>query len=145
LTYTYPYCFWIFLSKLFLDEIIIAGPDFGHLDLSCLPRLRSFHVRIHDINAVCDALASIHESTELESVTIHTIAWPLQGGYSTIASCSRELVWGSVNEIFNRRNFLKLRMLKVVVPMYYDEEGLLIVRECLGGCERRGILTLNQE
>jgi hypothetical protein len=109
----------------------ISDPNFGHLNLSTLYKLRSFKVKVHDVNAICDSLESIHYKACMEKIVAYVYPWTHQAFFDTQVMCVKEDIWPRLGRILTGSQFSSMKRLDVHVPPSYGDEGLVLVERSL--------------
>lgn len=109
---------------------IILEPAFEQLNFSSLFRLHSLHLRMYFLNAVCDALESIHHSAHLETLSIHAVSLAHQETDATWKI--QDWLWSRVGRIMAKSQFSGVKLLGVRLPWHHGKEGLGSVVKNLG-------------
>ncbi|KAF8901853.1 hypothetical protein CPB84DRAFT_1776836 [Gymnopilus junonius] len=58
-----------------VDQSLCFDPEGTPVDLSTLSELRTLFFKTHNVNAICDSLATLHPSSKLEVLNLHVPRW----------------------------------------------------------------------
>lgn len=88
-------------------------------------------VNLHDVNAICDSLESLHYDTRMESIAINIFPWTNQALFDTQVACKKDEIWPRLGRILTGIQFSRIAKLDVSVPSSYGDEGLALVERSL--------------
>lgn len=99
----------------------------GPLDLSPLTNLRTLHLHIHDMEALCIAFESLPKGfSSIESVEIGTMLWPYSGDSGESGAncqCDPARLFARLAQSMGGVQFSQLRQFVLRIPDVLDEES----------------------